>query len=90
MTITTDTSIDFDYQDTVELETNFGPDAEYYEQHGVTFAISFQEGPAQVYPIERSPSGKLRATEPEHEFDWQSAEAFRGGPFPQDDYYGKF
>ena len=64
-----------------------GRDAEYYEQAGQTFAIEFTEiDPGsylhEAFAIERLPNGELRNSKtPDNEFDWESAEAFRGAKF---------
>ena len=85
---TTDASImPFSPSERVGLEANFGRDAEYYEQAGQTFAIEFTEiDPGsylhEAFAIERLPNGELRnSKKPDNEFDWESAEAFRGAKF---------
>ncbi len=78
----------FSPSERVDLEANFGRDAEYYEQAGQTFAIAFttdESGPTmcESFPIGRNADGKLTSSgTPTNEFDWESAEAFRGEPFP--------
>ena len=71
------------------LESNFGVDAEYYEQDGQTFAIQFTEMDpghlmSEAFPITRNEiTGKLTSSgTPVNEFDWDSAEKFRGSDFP--------
>ena len=83
-TVTTDTDMQLTAQEQDMLATEFGLDAEYYTQNNQVWAVgSFGEyGGPECWPIERITTGKIIASEiPEHDFDWESAEAFRGGPF---------
>ena len=90
MTETTATTMKFTEEETFySLEANFGTDAEYYEQDGQTFAIQFTEMDTdypmcEAFPIGRSiQDGKLMSSgTTENEFDWESAEKFRGSKFP--------
>lgn len=85
---TQETTMGFSPSETDGLVAMFGMDAEYYEQDGQTFVIEFTPiNPGSImseaFPIERTESGKLKSTgTPTSEFDWESAEAFRGEPFP--------
>ncbi len=88
-TTTTDTSLRFTVAEDIMLEEEFGGDAEYYEQHEVTWVVQMTDeegtdyGMPECFPIMRGPDGKLNPSEtPEFDFDWESAEEFRGGPFP--------
>jgi len=83
-TVTTDTDMQLTVQEQDMLAAEFGLDAEYYTQNNQVWAVgSFGEyGGPECWPIERITTGKIIASEiPEHDFDWESAEAFRGGPF---------
>ncbi len=89
---TADTTMEFTIAETDALATEFGVDAEYYEQHGITWAVQITDeetggyGMPEVWSIKRGPDGRLAPAQPEHDFDWESAEAFRGSEFPQADY----
>ncbi len=87
MTKTTDTTMDFSQSETDALADEMGTDAEYYEQGGQTFAVSFEGGMAEWYAIDRAKDGTLINVDgATAEFDWDSAEKFRGSPFPDTDF----
>ncbi len=87
MTTTATSLFPFSVDEQNTAEANFGLDAEYYEQDGQTFAIQFTEMDSdypmcEAFAIARSGSRLVPVETPVNEFDWESAEQFRGEKFP--------